>query len=820
MKRNGIIFHRPSMLTMIRKCVFLFSFFILLPGFAQAQNLTELSDSALYSKIEEKEDSSQIKYLIEIADRLQSIYEDDSSAQFITKAFQISEKFDFHRYDQQLYALKSTYLEYARQDYPGMLQSLRNSFASSKKYGDKQDQVNALRHLNRGFSRAGETDSAIFYAQKLRNLAEKIKDTASIYNAISNSIFYLAQAEKEEAANSMFNQMIELAHKAKSKKSKAAAFESLADSYQSLDQPAQGLYYLLKATDLYRELGMLEKEYNGLTWIAVLYENANNYKKGIEYSRKALALISNNLDIAEKYPGVIADQYNNMGWAFWKYGHSDSAFVYFKKSKNQYLKEASNDLGLAYPLGNLGLVYTKEGMYDSAIYYSNLAKELFEKQEDHGGVGEAEINIGMAKYHQGKYAEALASAQAGLESTQGIDEPQQLLDAYWALFKINKALKNFPASISWIEKYTHLNDSINNTDDLLASQKAGTQLAQDKDAAIIDALETKSQLDAANLRQQKIINYSIACFALLILISLVFIFRNWKAKKKAYAKLNKQHEELVQSKKEIEKNHAEIALQKDQIEMQHEDIIASINFASRIQQALLKPEDHVNKKIPKHFIYYQPRDIVSGDFYWAVIRDSYLYLSVADCTGHGVPGAMMSMLGIAFLNEIMAESKFLEPHEIMNRLRDKITHELGQKNDSDSHYRDGMDMSMVRLDLDKKQLLFAGANNPLWLYRNGEIIAYKGQKQAVCYSETMVPFESTNIDLQKDDVFYLFSDGYPDQFGGEKGKKLMYKHFRNILEEMADQPMARQKENLAQKFQLWKGDQEQVDDICVLGLRI
>lgn len=289
----------------------------------------------------------------------------------------------------------------------------------------------------------------------------------------------------------------------------------------------------------------------------------------------------------------------------------------------------------------------------------------------------------------------------------------------------------------------------------------------------------------------------------------------------------------------VDERTAEVVAQKVALEEKNTEIMDSILYAERIQRALLQSEEYVNNELPKHFIFFKPKDIVSGDFYWAKESGDYFYLTAADCTGHGVPGAFMSMLGISFLNEILSNNKGLLPSEVLDRLRDKVILELGQgANGNDS--KDGMDMSLIRINRKTYELCFAGANNPLWLVSKrtfkdesifgsvyklegveGKIYEFKADRQPVAYySGHERPFTNYQIKLEKGDSLYLFSDGYADQFGGEKGKKYKYKTLKNLFLSMYHKPLDTQKRQLEVEFEQWKGSFEQIDDVCIIGVRI
>ncbi|MBA3972332.1 MAG: SpoIIE family protein phosphatase, partial [Bacteroidetes bacterium] len=209
-----------------------------------------------------------------------------------------------------------------------------------------------------------------------------------------------------------------------------------------------------------------------------------------------------------------------------------------------------------------------------------------------------------------------------------------------------------------------------------------------------------------------------------------------------------------------------------------------------------------------------------GDFYWSFEKDNFWYLAAVDCTGHGVPGAFMSMLGIAFLNEITAVDKMLTPSEILDSLRSKIIKEMGQTGRMGEN-KDGMDISLIRLNLTTHELQWAGAYNPLWIINNRkELIEIKGDKQPIGFSHNQNPFSNHVIPLNKEDTFYIFTDGYADQFGGVKGKKFKYMKLKEVLFTVNDRAMTEQKQILDENFENWRGSLEQVDDVCVIGVRL
>lgn len=299
---------------------------------------------------------------------------------------------------------------------------------------------------------------------------------------------------------------------------------------------------------------------------------------------------------------------------------------------------------------------------------------------------------------------------------------------------------------------------------------------------------------------------------------LLFGLYNWRT-----ASLRRDKEMLEETVKERTaeaiKQKEEAQEQKHIVEEKQREILDSIHYAKKIQEALLGEEEHVSEHLPNHFILFKPKDIISGDFYWSQEKQRHLYIAAADCTGHGVPGAMMSMLGIAFLNEITNSDHLLMPSEILTQLREKVVKELGASGQT----KDGMDISLCRIDLKTNEVVWAGANNPLWILReeNGKrfIEEITADKQTIGYNEKYKPY-TDHVFKKMNGTFYLFTDGYADQFGGAKGKKFMYKPLKDRLISVSDQPLETQKKILLNTFDDWKGELAQVDDVCLIAIRI
>jgi serine phosphatase RsbU (regulator of sigma subunit) len=319
------------------------------------------------------------------------------------------------------------------------------------------------------------------------------------------------------------------------------------------------------------------------------------------------------------------------------------------------------------------------------------------------------------------------------------------------------------------------------------------------------------------IEKQKLITYFVVVALILVTGLGYFIYVNYRNKKKANDILEEKNRLITLQKEEIQAQKEVAEMQRDQITYQKKHITDSIHYALRIQRAILPSLELFTDEI-EHFVLYKPRDIVSGDFYWVHKKDSTWVIIASDCTGHGVPGAFMSMLGVSFLNEIVINKNIFRPDLILNELRDKIINALKQV-EAQSGVKDGMDISVCVIDFLTGTLEWAGANNGIFLVQNGELNHVKADKMPVAIHDRMEPFTLNTFKLNKGDTVYSYSDGYVDQFGGANQKKFLSKNFKDVIMTLQDKTMYEQGVKLDEVFEEWKKDVEQVDDVTVIGLR-
>ncbi|MES2567726.1 MAG: SpoIIE family protein phosphatase [Bacteroidota bacterium] len=280
-------------------------------------------------------------------------------------------------------------------------------------------------------------------------------------------------------------------------------------------------------------------------------------------------------------------------------------------------------------------------------------------------------------------------------------------------------------------------------------------------------------------------------------------------------------QKVIERTEQVVKQKEEIELKTKELEILFKQVTDSIHYAKRIQEAILPPNNLVKQVLPESFVLYKPKDIVSGDFYWIDKKNDWCYFAAVDCTGHGVPGAFMSIVGYNLLKDILKNTESIEPSVIMDKMNDGVAHTLHTNTTSGKQTKDGMDMTLCAINYSTLELQFSGAFNPLYIIRNNELIQYKADKFPVgMFIGEKQNFTNNLIQLQKGDSIYIFSDGYADQFGGPKGKKFMAGNFRQLLVDVSKLPIETQKSTLNQTIEEWRGNLEQVDDILIIGVQV
>jgi len=389
-------------------------------------------------------------------------------------------------------------------------------------------------------------------------------------------------------------------------------------------------------------------------------------------------------------------------------------------------------------------------------------------------------------------------------------------DYYHTLIDISKSyekMKQPDSALYYYKQAGAIHDSIFNEEKQKAIGREEVRYSYEKKQALEEADHKKQhELEEEQRKRQQLIIYAGTGGVLLLVAFLIFVAQRLRI-------TNRQKNIIGEQKEKIDQAFSQLGDAKKLLEERHKDLTDSIQYASRIQTALLTSEKFLNEYLNDYFIFFKPKDIVSGDFYWALHRKGKFYIACCDCTGHGVPGAFMSLLNINFLHQAVIEKNLTHPNEISNTVRNNVVEALNPDGTTDT--KDGMDASLCAIDFEKHLLMAACANNGLWIVRGKELMEFKPDKMPIGISGGEVkPFTLHEVNLHKGDCIYMFSDGFADQFGGPAGKKFKSSQLKELVLGMSAKPMKEQKAVIDKTLNDWKGSQEQIDDVCIIGIRI
>jgi len=535
------------------------------------------------------------------------------------------------------------------------------------------------------------------------------------------------------------------------------------------------------------EMGIAKSEAN----IGILYRDMRRNKEAIEKFKSSNAIFISH----DFYPGQLII-YQNLSICYGAIGKKDSALIFIKQAV-----KIMNDLGFEDPnvYGNYANIYLSTKNYPKAIEYYNKALQL--KGDNHGEFTWID-NLGLAYFYQGQNEKALPYFLKSIANAPNIYTAntmathRHLADVYYHLKEYQKA---YQTQFQYIE----IRDSIFSLENSKQLSELTKKYETEKKQIQITSLTAQRKAQDKQIKSEQRQKYFFAGGLIIFAVLGIFLFRLLRQKSKA----NKI-----------------ILEQRNTLEHKNQEILASITYAKRLQDAILPAKDYWRNAFPESFVLYKPKDIVAGDFYWMeqvnnVNGDELLFFAAADCTGHGVPGAMVSVVCCNALNRSVLEFGLIDPGQILDKSRELV---IATFEKSSENVMDGMDISLCCLNKNTLELNWAGANNPLWYNPKGtdELIEIKPNKQPIGSYMELKAFTTHSIILEKGTSIYLFTDGYADQFGGRDGKKFKYKQFKESILSNSKIDMSQQKENLTKTFERWKGDFEQVDDVCVIGIQV
>lgn len=588
------------------------------------------------------------------------------------------------------------------------------------------------------------------------------------------------------------------------------------------------------ALEKYLECLTIAEKLNNKRQIAAAYGNISNvyfyegnYTEALKNAEQALKA---GLESGEK--GEIGSDYGSLGAIYAGMGNNVKALENYTQALN-LAKEAGDSAFVGFYYGNIGSIYVLMGKQDEAMKTLRLSLGIARKTGDKITIGQSYENIAQVLMQQKKYIPAKAYLDSALHVARLIKDNETIRDTYKAMANADSAMGDFKNAYLHYQKYISASDSIIN-------EKNTKKLVQEQMQYDFDKKETaqkaeqdkKDALAAADKKKQQIITASVSVGLLLVLAFSGMLFSRFRVT---------QRQKVI-----IEK-------QKIVVEEKNKDILDSITYAKRLQDAILPPMSEIKAVFPDSFVLYKPKDIVAGDFYWMQpllnpphreglqsdnpnelkvspdggdTEGAAVLIAACDCTGHGVPGAMVSVVCSNALNRAVKEFGLTEPGKILDKTRELVL-ETFEKSEGD--IKDGMDISLAALIPSEGGMTvrWAGAYNPLWYIEGGEVKELTPDKQPIGKTDNQKPFTTHTFTFPLMEgqrgagvSLYLFTDGYADQFGGPKGKKYKYKQLQQLIMDNAQLPMEKQKRILEEEFEKWKGNNEQTDDVCVIGIKI
>jgi tetratricopeptide (TPR) repeat protein len=681
----------------------------------------------------------------------------------------------------------------------------KEQYKLAKEKGSEKHVAGALKLQGISSVLRGNNLKAIEYFEKSKVIKTKLKDFEGVSSLLNNLGICHKNLGNYEIAIAAYDESMRLSMEQNDEVGTAKALINKGVVYK-----LQGNY--AKAIQCYNQNLKISEEQGNKKGVSVSYNNIGNiykeqgdFEKAIEYFKKCL---KTDQEIGNKIG--MSSSYKNIGLVYFDFEEYDKALDFAQKGL-QLEMELGDKNGVAASYNNIGSIYKNKGNIDEALNYYLKALEIWKSNGIKRNIAGALLNIGTVYDAIGDKNKALNYYTESLTIAEEIGVAMIKSNVYQKLWRVNKALGRYKKSLEMYEFFIATRDSLESEKNQKEVIRQEYKYEYEKQAAAdsVKAAEAKKVIDAQlqaeklEARQQRQQNYFLFGGLAIALIFGGFIFNRFQITRKQRDLIEKQKETVDQAFEKLgEKNR---------------EILDSINYAKRIQSAILPPQKLVKQYLPESFILYKPKDIVAGDFYWVESLANTVLFAAADCTGHGVPGALVSVVCNNGLNRSVREYGLKEPSEILDKTREIVIAEFEK---SEEDVKDGMDIAVCSLN--GKELHYAGANNPIWIIRkdSAEVEEIKADKQPIGKFGAEAPFTNHKILLSEGDTVYIFSDGFADQFGGDKGKKYKSGKFKQLLLSVQKEKMEQQRKLIDDAFEQWRGSLEQLDDVCVIGVKI
>ena len=638
------------------------------------------------------------------------------------------------------------------------------------------------------FAQNRYVDSLINYINTAPLDTHKLSVLTVVIEAISEDAVWSKYNDKLGPLALQLMDTEDFAIKKKAKKHYSDYLNNKGYLFNNLGDIEQALDYFHKSLAIQIEVGDKAGQSYSLNNIGYIYSGQKQFIKALEYYIKSYGL---QRQLGDKHGQ--AQSLSNIGNVYDRSHSLKKALYYYFKGLN-LRKLIKDKQGIGYSMQNIGTVYFNQKNYFSAKYYFTQSLEIREAIHDNQGIFYSLANLGKVYFEENNTAMAEKLTLRAMDLAREIGYPENIGTAASLLESIYLKEGKYNKAHQMLKLSVKMRDSISNDETHKSIVKKQLQYEFEKREVISRAEQEKRELtyEATSKQQRIIIFASIAGLVLCILFG-IFVSNRLK--------ITRKQNIIIQEQKFV-------------VEAHQKEVIDSINYAKRIQFALLAQSDFLNENLGNHFIFFKPKDIVSGDFYWAAKHNDSFYLAVCDCTGHGVPGAFMSLLSMGFLSEAIKEKNILEPHKVFNYVRKRLIESITNENQ-----KDGFDGILVRFNNKENEITYAASNNHPIVVSNNQLNQLLCDKMPVGKGERGESFNLYTIEANKGDMLYLYTDGYPDQFGGPKGKKFKYKPLNDLLLSIRNESPSDQKQILNSTFENWKSDLEQVDDVCIVGIK-
>jgi tetratricopeptide (TPR) repeat protein len=755
-----------------------------------------------------KDPESEVLALKDKGSSWSNLNDEQKALEFYQQALDLANEIDYQEgISACLYNIGIIYR--SQNDYQKALDYFQQSLEIDSLSGNKENIASSLNIIGVVLRDMGNSSEALDYFARSFELNDEIGNQEGIAVALLNiGDIYSIRGDYERAEQN-FVQSKALSEELNDKQGIARAYNALGNIFERRSELGAAQENYLEALKIYEEIADLRGTAQAQFNIGTVYKAMHNYDMSKQYFTSSLG----NYMRLQNQEGI-ANCYLEIGYIQEVTENYPDAIRFYETALGIEQK-LENVQGISYALKKIGDIYDK-GLndYDGALEYYMQALEMKHEIGDTAGIVNTMKTIGYVHQKYGHYSAALDYLNQSLELAKVINDKGLLRTIYRILSEFYAARGDYKNALEAFEYSAQYKDSVFTEESQQAIAQMQTLYDTEKKEQENTLLRKENEIQTLQISRQRNLRNSLLAISGLVLILVIVVYSRYRTKKKANELLNQKNILLEEQKNQIEE-------QKIEIEIKNQHITDSINYAKGIQDAMLPRIEVIKEAIPDLFIFYRPRDIVSGDFYWFNEVNGKIVIAAVDCTGHGVPGGFVSMMGNDLLNEIVDAKEITEADKILNELHKGVSKALKQQ---ENQNRDGMDMALCVLDKGKGILEFAGAKNPLVYIQDEEVHRVIADKMPIggIEDEELQEkiFTKHEFELKPDKVYYMFSDGYPDQFGGENKKKYMAKPFRELLLSIHKKPFDKQKEILETTFVEWMGDEPQVDDVLVMGFKV